>query len=294
MSRRWIPLAVAAGLVVITGAVGGAWQKACGPRHAVPWGGSAEERAGRWLAYSEDLTVLRVLRVQPPGFSPQLLFLTVEELYPRRSLEERGKPANSFARGGPAHITTFPRHPLRSRLYLVDPDDPFHPRLLAPASSYNFWEVSQGDVDGDGVQEIGLCTWSRTVQDSRMNYRFFVYGWTADGDLEPRFRGSRLSRALVAAMLRDVKGDGRAELLSVEKAVDGGQVVVAYAWNQFGFRGIGESEVYPEVCLAGAPPRSRDDSRSFPVYIAGEHDRWRGAWMRWEAGKIATVEAGKG
>ena len=121
----------------------------------------------------------------------------------------------------------------------------------------------------------------------------FVYGWTLDGDLEPRFRGSRLSRPLVSATLRDVNGDGRAELLAVEKAPEGGQLVVAYAWNQFGFRGIGESEVYRQVCLAGVMGRPPNDLRSFAMGIVGEDDGWRCAWMRWEEGRIATVEVGK-
>jgi hypothetical protein len=293
MTRRLAVVAAVVVLVLATGALAATWHHA----RAAPlpcWSGlNPEQTAARRLAYSEGLTILRVLPVQPPGLPPQLLFLTVEDLYPRRSLEERSTPANRFARGGPAQTGTFPRHPLRSHLYLVDPSDPRHPRLLSPEAYYNFWEMSQGDVDGDGVAEIGLCTWSRTALDPHLAYRFFVYGWNAQGDLEPRWRGSRLCRPLIQATLRDLNGDGRAELLSVEKAPDGGQVAVAYAWNQFGFWGLGKSQVYREVCLAGAMPRSGQDSRSFAVDVVGEDDGWRNGWMRLDDGRIVTVEVGQ-
>lgn len=292
MFRRWIALTITLGLAALMAAGLAAWSRHVRPGPASA-GDTPEEVAARWLASVEGLTVLRVLHVKPPGFPEQLLLLAAEELYPNRSAEDRSRPTNHFPRGGPAHVGYFAQPPMRSRLYLVDPEDPLQPRRLSPSPSYNVWEMSQGDVDGDGVQEIGACTWSRTVLEPEMDYRFFVYGWTANGDLVPRFRGSRLSRPLVAAVLRDVDGDGRAELLSVEKGRDGGEVVVAYDWNQFGFRGIGESAVYPGVCLAD-DATTGGRQRSFRVSLQGPDERWRSGWLVWREGSGTMAEVKRG
>lgn len=50
----------------------------------------------------------------------------------------------------------------------------------------------------------------------------------------------------------DVVGDERAELVSVETGLGGGQMLVAYAWNQFGFWGLGESAEYPSLQVLSA------------------------------------------
>lgn len=175
---------------------------------------------------------------------------------------------------------------LGSHLYLLDPDDPASPRPLSPEPTYNFWDLSTGDVDGDGVEEVGLCTWSRTVKDPDFANRYFIYGWTSEGDLYPRWRGSRLCRPYVWAGLLDVAGDDRAELVSVETGLGGGQMLVAYEWNQFGFWGLGTSAEYPnlyvlhaERCRAGDkvvwaafhPDPLRPETRLFAL----QGNRWQ-------------------
>ena len=186
--------------------------------------------------------ILQVLPLRPPGRGEQLLILTAE------------RPSGS--------------QPRRSHLYRLDPHRPGSLVPLSPEPTYNFWAASAGDVDGDGRQELGLCTFSRTVRDPHYARRFFVYGWTPEGDLYPRWRGSRLCRPYLWAQLADVNGDGRAELVSVERGLGGGELLVAYAWNQFGFWGLAESAEYPRLEVlavatdgvrvrAGAAPESR-------------------------------------
>lgn len=244
----------------------------------------------RQSLFSTNDTILRVLPVHPPGYPPQLLVLTAERM-PRREVAVRRNWAPLALGKVPARIDSYGGHPLRSHLYLIDPMRPDSPRLLSLEPSYNFWAMSAGDVDGDGVEEIGLCTWSRTVRDSRFDYRFFVYGWNAQGDLAPRFRGSRLSRPLVSAVLSDLDGARRAELLSVEKSPEGGQVVVAYAWNQFGFRGIAESKVYREVVLTDLGLES-GHPRRFAASILDEDESRRVAWMRLAGDRIVPCSRG--
>lgn len=145
--------------------------------------------------------------------------------------------------------------PRRSHLYLLNPATGARARLLSPEPDYNFWDVSVGDVDGDGTPEIGLCTYSSTARVATVARRYFVYRWNAAGDLHPLWRGSRLCRPYLAAGLLDVTGDSKAELVSVEKALSGKLLVVAYQWNQFGFWGLGHSAEYDgieTVALIGA------------------------------------------
>lgn len=187
--------------------------------------------------------VLKVVWSQSPALPPQLLVLTAEDV------------------SGP--------QPRRSALYSVDPTQSRPPRRLSPEAGYNFWDISMGDVDGDGSQEIGLCTYSQTARDPRFARRFFVYGWDGDGDLYPRWRGSRLCRPYVCAQLADIAGDEKAELLSVEVAPNGKQIVVAYEWNQFGFWGLGHSLEYDRV-LEIAPRGERGEGvKGVDALVAG-------------------------
>ena len=187
----------------------------------------------RRVLFAPRQFTLQMATVDVPGRGRRLLVLTAEQ----------------FRRG----------HFLRSHLYLLDPDHPADVVTLSPEPGYNFWDLSVGDVDGDGQPEVALCTWSHTARDPRLAQRFFVYSWARSGDLYPRWRGSRLCRPYVWARLRDVNADGRAELVSVETALSGAQVLVAYAWNQFGFWGAGETDELPADTLTAAEtPRLAD------------------------------------
>ena len=180
----------------------------------------------RLVVFQSPEYLLRATPVLLPGGNRRWLVLTAERLGPQ---------------------------PAGSHLYLLDLRQPGQARRLSPEPSYNFWDLSAGDVDGDGIPEVGLCTYSRTVRDSNYARRFFVYGWTADGDLYPRWRGGRLSRPYLSACRADANRDGQAELVSVEQAPDGGQLLAVYAWNQFGFWGLAESKPYARLRLDPGP-----------------------------------------
>ena len=165
--------------------------------------------------------------VRPPERDPALLVLTAADL-----------------------SRTQPR---RSSLYLVDLAPPYTSRRLSPEEHYNFWDISVGDVDGDGAQDVALCTFSRTALTPRYARRFFIYSFDEHGDLYPRWRGSRLCRPYETAFLADVSGDEAAELVSVEYGTGGGMLLCAYEWNQFGFWGLGHSDEFARMRLVRAP-----------------------------------------
>jgi len=237
------------------------------PGQQIAWGEAQVrlwEKASSTELFATQQHILRVIWVHPPARPPQLLVLTAEE-------------------------TSGPQ-PRRSHLYLLDPSQPDEARLLSPEPAYNFWDASAGDVDGDGRQEVALCTYSHTARDPRYARRFFVYSWDEGGDLYPRWRGSRLCRPYLWARLADATGDGKHELLSVEVGLGGGQMLVAYQWNQFGFWGLGHSAEYRELTVVDPNARIADvgrgvlalvrraDGQRRPALLALREDGWQPVW----------------
>jgi hypothetical protein len=199
-------------------------------------------------------TVLSVLEVHPPSAElPQLLVLTAEEMKAGRWW--------------------------KSHLYLLSPDEPGEAKLLSPESHYNFWDMSVGDVDGDGWEEVALCTYSCTARDAEYAQRFFVYSWDEEGDLYPRWRGSRLCRRYVSAQLADIAGDEKAELVSVEVGLNGGEMLVAYEWNQFGFWGLGHTREYEEVRIVEAPGMTASGEKGVSAMLTFPNGRQEQAFL---------------
>ncbi len=184
---------------------------------------------------SED-PILQVIEVHPHSIDgPRLLALSAED--------------------------TSGDHPLGSHLTLVDPSGEEAAREVLPdTSGYNFWRASAGDVDGDGAEDLSLCTWSHTALDEETKRRFFIYSWNEAGELYPRWRGSRLSRPYVSAELAQVLPNDRMELVSVERGLNGKRLLVAYEWNQFGFWGLGHSAGNDRVSFVDSADVSGDEA----------------------------------
>jgi len=106
-----------------------------------------------------------------------------------------------------------------------------------------------GDLDGAGADEVvlGVWSWRRRHNEPQPHRAVWVLAWSG-AKLQERWRGSALARPLVDLRVRDLDGDGRAELLSLER---GGQGITTgvYRFDGFGFVGLDAVGPAPEAWI---------------------------------------------
>ena len=94
--------------------------------------------------------------------------------------------------------------------------------------------IQAGDIDGDGTVEIAVCVYKTAEFHPVPAKRPFFYD-LQDGQLEPVWLGSRLSRPFADYILFDVDRDDIAEIISIEYTENGNKVLAVYDWKGFGF-----------------------------------------------------------
>lgn len=113
-------------------------------------------------------------------------------------------------------------------------------------SKLNPWKVQTSDVDGDGKKEISIGVYKKTKFYPNMEKRPFIYEWK-NGEIFPKWRGSRLSKPFDDYIFLDIDEDKMDEIIAIEVLENGRKVINAYKWKGFGFEGIGESESYEQI-----------------------------------------------
>ena len=108
------------------------------------------------------------------------------------------------------------------------------------------WKIVLGDIDGDVKKEISIGVYKKTPFHQTMAKRPFIYSYD-NNKLQPKWRGSRLSKPFIDYNFHDIDGDGIDEIISIEILEDNKKVVNTYKWEGFGFEGFLESESFKDI-----------------------------------------------
>lgn len=103
------------------------------------------------------------------------------------------------------------------------------------------WKIETGDIDADGIDEITIGVYKKTIFHKVMDKRPFIYSYK-DNRLHPKWRGSRLSRPLEDYTFYDIDCDNFDEIVSIELMENGRKTLNSYKWKDFGFEGFLEGE----------------------------------------------------
>ncbi|MBU5436570.1 hypothetical protein KQI42_01040 [Tissierella sp. MSJ-40] len=113
-------------------------------------------------------------------------------------------------------------------------------------SEFKPWKISIGDIDGDGKDEISIGVYKKSPLHQVMTKRPFIYSFE-DGKLEPKWRGSRLSRPFTNYIFSDIDKDGMDEIVSIEILEDNRKIINTYKWKGFGFEAYLETRDYRDI-----------------------------------------------
>ncbi|MCD7909052.1 MAG: hypothetical protein LUH04_15485 [Clostridium sp.] len=108
------------------------------------------------------------------------------------------------------------------------------PDAVFDLSSIKPLKVMAGDINGDGLAEIGVCVYKTAKFHPVLSKRPFFYD-LKDGELESVWLGSRLARPFDDYLLFDLDGDGIDEIVSIESEQNGNKLLALYDWKGFGF-----------------------------------------------------------
>ena len=109
-----------------------------------------------------------------------------------------------------------------SQIYL-DQDRGFHP-----------WAIRLAELDGDSLPEVAVGCYKKTRFDPVLDNRLFIYDWTEQDVIFPKWLGSRLGLPFESFTFAKAR-DGMDRLISLEHSGRERLVLRQYHWNGFGF-----------------------------------------------------------
>lgn len=113
-------------------------------------------------------------------------------------------------------------------------------------SELNPWKIDTGDIDGDGIDEISIGVYKKTIFHPVMANRPFIYSFKGN-DLLAKWRGSRLSRPFTDYTFHDIDEDGVDEIISIEVLENEKMLINSYKWIGFGIEGFMESSEFDSI-----------------------------------------------
>ncbi|MDR7856846.1 hypothetical protein [Tissierella sp.] len=108
------------------------------------------------------------------------------------------------------------------------------------------WKIVIGDIDGDGMEDVSIGVYKESPLHKVMAKRPFIYSYIK-GALQPKWRGSRLSRPFTDYTFHDIDEDGVDEIISIEILEDNRKIINSYKWKGFGFEGYLETKDYRDI-----------------------------------------------
>lgn len=140
----------------------------------------------------------------------------------------------------------------------------------------NPWRVDFCNVDG-GEPELAIGVYKKSPKDSKVTKRVFFYNLDFENKrLLPKLRISRLNNPLVDFSVYDIDGDGKDEILSVERTINGRYEIGGYCWTNFSFnKNYRSNEIEEEVQFRNkeATIKVKDELKN--LYLEGGKIKWK-------------------
>ncbi len=112
------------------------------------------------------------------------------------------------------------------------------------------WKLELGDVDGDGMIEIVTAVRKTTYYDREERNRLFVFNYGEAG-LVKKWTGSQIAGNWTDFEIGDLVSTRGEEIVFLSRTKEGRDKLFVYAWYDFGFLMLAQSEEYQEITGVG-------------------------------------------